>query len=191
MNKLKIFKIAILICTLIFVSGCKSKPQTVIAGERSVSGYELKNVANQFSKKIINYFYRKNLQDKVLVALLNTKNDTTERLPVDVLDFSLVNNLLASNIYTVRTEDRSRAIEEIEFNLSGLSDSNLKIGTMKSPNFFIKMKIKENHLRQGDNRIVEFTIIMELRSVETQLVVASDLIQFTKESGISSNKLGW
>ncbi len=170
---------------------CKSTPKTIIIGETTFSGIELKQIADRFAAKITAYFFRENLQNTVFVALLATKNDTTEDIPIDVLDFGMINALLDDGILTVRTEDRGRALDEIEFNLSGLSDNTLTIGRMKTPNYFIKIKIKENYLRQGRDRISEFTVVMELRSVETQLVHASDIVQFTKRSNRGKDSYSW
>lgn len=175
-------KLILMIGLLAGLMACKSTPKTVEEGETTFSGLELKRISQKFADKIARYFYREGIADSVFVALLNTKNDTTEDIPVDVLDFNLVNSLLSTNVFTVRTEDRGRAIDEIEFNLSGMSDTKLQTGRMKTPNYFIKIIIKENYLRQGGKRISEFTVLMELRSVETQLVHASDIVQFTKQS---------
>ena len=148
---------------------------------QGISRKQLKATSKQFATKISKYFNNNSHQDGVFVAMLPVKNDTTEDIPVGMLEFSLVNYLLDDKIYTVRTEDRKKALEEVEFNLSGLSDNEFSIGKMKTPNYFVQVNIQENYIRSGSRRLVEYSFLMELRSAETQLVVASDSESFKKK----------
>ncbi|HKK65851.1 MAG TPA: hypothetical protein VJ967_08345, partial [Clostridia bacterium] len=93
--------------------------------------------------------------------------------------------------FTVRPEDRDTAIEEMKFNISGLAEESLSLGEMKSPNYFIKTVISESFYRRDSHRIMEHTIRVELRSVETQLVVWSDAKTYTKKLAKRDNDVTW
>jgi len=129
--------------------------------------------------------------ENVFVALLPTKNDTSEMIDTEIFDYALVDEMRSEGIFTVRPEDRDTALEEMKFNISGLAEESLSLGEMKSPNYFIKTVISESFYRRDSHRIMEHTIRVELRSVETQLVVWSDAKTYTKKLAKRDNDVAW
>lgn len=129
--------------------------------------------------------------ENVFVALLPTRNDTSEIIDTEILDFALVDGLRAQGVFTVRPEDREAALEEMTFNISGLAEESLSLGEMKSPNYFIKIVISESFYHSGQDRIMEQVIRLELRAVETQLVVWSDSKTFSKKLARRKNDVAW
>ena len=167
--------ISLLLTTMLFLIlvQCKSvqvmdSSKRYLADSGELTRQELEGPAKRFSDSIAEHFSKKNLPNGIFVALLPTKNDTSEEIPIKVFDSFFVDGLRKKGIYTVRTEDRSTALKEIEFNMSGLAESSLSVGKMKSPNYFIKVDISESAFRQGKGRILEQTFNAELRNVETQ-----------------------
>jgi len=193
MNFKKIF--FILFTILIFFS-CASSPKRldvekdILADTGELTPIELERTAKRLGDSIAQYFKNNPNPDGIFVALLPTKNNTSEQISVDVFDNVLVQQLLKNGIYTVRTEDRSTALKEIEFSMSGLAEKPLSIGKMKSPNYFIKTDIDENMFRSKGDKIVEQVINIELREVTTQLVKWSDRVVYRKKA-VSSGGLGW
>jgi len=193
MNFKKIF--FILFTILIFFS-CASSPKRldvekdILADTGELTPIELERTAKRLGDSIAQYFKNNPNPDGIFVALLPTKNNTSEQISVDVFDNVLVQQLLKNGIYTVRTEDRSTALKEIEFSMSGLAEKPLSIGKMKSPNYFIKTDIDENMFRSKGDKIVEQVINIELREVTTQLVKWSDRVVYRKKA-VSGGGLGW
>lgn len=189
-------KITILISLSLIIVSCASSPKRmdlekdVLADTGELTPVELERTAKKLGDSIANYFKINPNPDGIFVALLPTKNNTSEQISVDVFDNVLVNQLLKNGIYTVRTEDRSTALKEIEFSMTGLVDKPLSIGKMKSPNYFIKTDIDENMFRSKGDKIVEQVINIELREVTTQLVKWSDRIVYRKKA-VSGGGLGW
>ncbi|BBM89156.1 hypothetical protein COTS27_00850 [Spirochaetota bacterium] len=149
---------------------------------------EMLAIAQQFSKTINAHFSKNTDQlqkNNILIALFPTKNNTISDLPLDYLNFSLVSELLKYNIRTVRVEDRSKALDELEFQLSGLGETTISPGNMKSPNYFIQIVVDENrYLLSSKTRRTERTFNLEVRNVETQLVVVSDSTHHIKDGAI-------
>ncbi len=173
---------------------CGSTSKRVAKNKNVVlSSGEFKLIAEKFSNKIADFINEKkqdNPEQSYFLALLPTKNNTLNNLPLNALEFNLVKDLLEKKIPVVRREDRQEALQELELQLAGFSENNLTIGEMKTPNFFIKMKIEENYLSERRKRLVEQTILLELRSVATQLVVLSDRVEFFKEKK-TRNSIVW
>lgn len=152
---------------------------------------ELEKAAEKLSQKVKLHFDANKPAEGIFVAFLPTKNDTSDQLPVQVFDNRLVGNLLAAKIYTVRVEDRNKALSEIAFSQTGATASGISAGNMKSPNFFIQTDITENIFRSGGDRIVEQVLNFEMRSVETQLVVFSDRVVYRKKPRNQKGGLTW
>jgi len=189
-------KIFFIIFTILIFFSCASSPKRldvekdILADTGELTPIELERTAKRLGDSIAKYFKNNPNPDGIFVALLPTKNNTSEQISVDVFDNVLVQQLLKNGIYTVRTEDRSTALKEIEFSMSGLAEKPLSIGKMKSPNYFIKTDIDENMFRSKGDKIVEQVINIELREVTTQLVKWSDRVVYRKKA-VSSGGLGW
>src|SRR6056297_702476 len=171
---------------LVTLSGCVST-NAGRSGSAADTGVltrsEMESAAAEISVKIGSAFRDrgKGTIENVFVALLPTKNDTSEMIDTEIFDYALVDEMRSEGIFTVRPEDRDTALEEMKFNISGLAEESLSLGEMKSPNYFIKTVISESFYRRDSHRIMEHTIRVELRSVETQLVVWSDAKTYTKK----------
>jgi len=172
---------------LVFVTACTTTTKRLDATEDlaadsgELTRGELERAAGSLSQKVVAHFTANKPAKGIFVAFLPTKNDTSDQLPVNVFDNKVVGDLLAAKIYTVRVEDRNKALSEIAFSQTGATDSGISAGNMKSPNFFIQTDITENVFKAGGDRIVEQTLNFELRSVETQLVVFSDRVTYRKK----------
>jgi len=163
----------------------------MLADSGELTRQELENAADNLAKKVATHFTAHKPKEGIFVAFLPTKNDTSDQLPVQVFDNRLVDGLLGAKIYTVRVEDRSKALSEIAFAQTGATANGLSAGNMKSPNFFIQADITENIFRSGGDRIVEQTLNFELRSVETQVVVFSDRVVYRKKPRNQQRGLTW
>jgi len=187
---------AVAVSALLLLFSCKTTSKTLKEDTRltadtgSLSRHEMEAAAEFFGQAIHNSFSQKGVIKDIFVALLPTKNDTTEQIPVAILDNALVQNLSKLGIFTVRTEDRKAALTELQFNLSGFAGNTLSAGNMTSPNYFIKMEITENMFRNNNDRIMEHTINAELRSVETQIVLWGDKKTYQKKLA-KQNKVIW
>ncbi len=153
----------------------------LVADTGELTRWELEKTAVQMAQEIAAHYKQHPNQDGIFVALLPTKNSTSEIIATDFFDNTLVDELRKQGIFTVRTEDRSAALREIEFSMTGMTDQPLSVGKMKTPNYFIKTDINENMFSSGGKKIVEQVINTELRQVETQLVVWSNRKTYRKK----------
>lgn len=192
---MRIFVVLFVIAYLSF-SGCTSTPKRldtnrdIVADTGELTRYELEKSATQMAKSIAEHFKNNPQKEGIFVALLPTKNDTSEQIPTDVFDNTLVNELRKAAIFTLRTETRSQALSEIKFSLTGLTEKELSIGKMKSPNFFIKTDIIENMFKHKGDKIVEQVVNIELIEVLTQVVVWSDKVVYRKKA-VKAGGVGW
>lgn len=176
-----------LIFSFLLAAACASTTKRLDSGEEMLADSgeltrgELEKAAVAMAGKVKAHFDKNIPPDGLFVAFLPTKNDTSDQLPVNIFDNRVVGDLLAAKIYTVRVEDRNKALSEIAFSQTGATAAGLSAGKMKSPNFFIQTDINENIFKSGGDRIVEQILNFELRSVETQLVVFSDRIVYRKK----------
>ena len=152
---------------------------------------ELEKAAHNMAQKVAAHFAANKPPGGIFVAFLPTKNDTSDQLPVNVFDNRVVGDLLAAKIYTVRVEDRNKALSEIAFSQTGATAAGITAGNMRSPNFFIQTDINENVFKSGGDRIVEQVLNFELRSVETQLVVFSDRVVYRKKPRNQKGGVTW
>ncbi len=187
--KMKVIKTsAIMIClqkvlwlslAVLLLTGCASRKVKRSLAGASTSSAELQQLAQQFAQGLAEHFAANlNAGDEILVALYPARNHTIDELPLDLLERSLVRELLTHKLYTVRVEDRQRALDELEFQLSGLGEGTLSAGKLKIPNYFLQLTIDENrYLLDAKTRRIERSFSLELRSVQTQLVEFSKLLQ--------------
>ncbi len=177
-------------------SGCASSPkrldanEDIVADSGELTRYELEKSAKRLASDIGKHFKKNPNPDGVFVALLPTKNNTSEQISTDVFDNNLVHELRKNGVFTVRTETRSKALSEIEFSMTGLTEKPLSIGKMKSPNYFVKTDIIENMFKHKGDKIVEQVINTELIELATQIVIWSDKSVYRKQA-ISSGGTGW
>lgn len=165
--------------------------QDMLADSGELTRGELEKAAGALAEKVRQHFAANVPPGGLFVAFLPTKNDTSDQLPVNVFDNRVVGDLLTAKIYTVRVEDRNKALSEIAFSQTGATANGLSAGNMRSPNFFIQAEITENLFKSGGDRIVEQVLNFELRSVETQLVVFSDRIVYRKKPRNQKGGVTW
>lgn len=177
--------------------GCASTTRRLDASEDiaadsgELTRGELEKAAQSLAQKVKLHFDAHRPPEGIFVAFLPTKNETSEQLPVNVFDNRIVGDLLGAKIYTVRVEDRSKALSEIAFSQTGATANGISAGKMRSPNFFIQAEITENVFKSGGDRIVEQVLNFELRSVETQLVAFSDRIVYRKKPRNQKGGVTW
>lgn len=150
--------------------------------------FELIKAADKIGKDIIVHFRKNPNPNGVALAILQTKNDTSEQISTDVFEEALVKTLLIGKITTLRTDKRAEQLKEIKLGLqlgTGLSSANLK-----SPNYFIKTVISEEMFSSSGDKIVEQILNTELISVESLSVDFSNKETYRKQA-VSSKGLGW
>lgn len=188
--------IFILAISIVIFTGCSSTPkrldkdEDLVADSGELTRWELEKAAKRMAKDIGKHFKKNPVKDGIFVALLPTKNDTSEQIATDMFDNNLVGELRKNKVFTIRTETRSQALSEIEFSMSGLAEKPLSLGKMKSPNFFVKVDITENMFKSSGDKIVEQVINIELIEVTTQIVHWSDKSVYRKQA-VSSGGTGW
>jgi len=192
-----VLKIILLISfNLAFSMNCASaskkmdSSQELISDTGELTRVEMEETAQKFATAIHNYFMDHPNKNGIVVALLPTKNDTSENLPTEVFDNTLVSNLMKKGIFTVKRENRSEAMKEIEFSMSGLTENSLSAGNMKVPNYFIKTRIDESIFYNKGKKIVEQVVTTELTDVETQLLIWSEKESYRK-SVKSRESVSW
>ncbi|MDD5065745.1 MAG: penicillin-binding protein activator LpoB [bacterium] len=195
MRKRLLYFLSLLIGFSLFI-GCSSTPkkldtnEDMLADTGELTLIELQKSAVRIGKTIGEYFKKNPNPDGVFVALLPTKNDTSEQIAVDVYDNTLVSELRKNGIFTVRTATRNQALSEIQFSQTGLTDKPLSVGKMKSPNYFVKTDINESMFRHSGDRIVEQAINTEMIEVTTQIAAWSDRVTYRKKA-VSGSGTGW
>ena len=192
----KQFCIVLIILSILFFSTCASTPkrldteEDMMADSGELTSAELEKSARKLAVRIIDYFKKHPHKEGVFVALLPTKNDTSEQIPTKVFDNTLVNELRKGDVFTILTETRSQSIKEIEFSMSGLTEKPLSVGEMQSPNYFIKTDISESMSRHEGDKIVEQVINIELVKVTTSIAVWGDKVKYRKRA-VSGGGVGW
>lgn len=182
---------------LALATGCASTTKRLDSNEDMAADSgeltrgEMERAAGVLAQKVADHFAANKPAGGIFVAFLPTKNDTSDQLPVNVFDNKVVGDLLKARIYTVRVEDRNKALSEIAFSQTGATSNGVSAGNMKSPNFFIQTDITENVFKSGGVRIVEQVLNFELRSVETQIVVFSDRVTYRKKPRNQKGGVGW
>ncbi len=199
MQKINLSKNLIILVTLISLicfAGCASTPKRLdtekemMADTGELTSDELEKSAKSLAEKIIEYFKSHPHEEGVFVALLPTKNDTSEQIPTKVFDNTLVNELRKGDVFTILTETRSQSLQEIEFSMTGLTEKPLSIGEMKSPNYFVKTDITESMFKHKGDKIIEQVINIELVKVTTSIAVWGDKVKYRKQAA-SSGGVGW
>jgi hypothetical protein len=147
---MKVLRTFALFSLLVFATGCASTTKRLDASEDMAADSgeltrgELERAAGVLAQKVADHFAANKPPGGIFVAFLPTKNDTSDQLPVNVFDNRVVGDLLKAKIYTVRVEDRNKALSEIAFGQTGATSNGVSAGNMKSPNFFIQTDITEN-----------------------------------------------
>ena len=141
---------------------------------------EMEEAATVIAMKINVYFKKNPSQGGVFVALLPTKNETSEQLPTDVFDNALIRQLSQNKIYTLRTEKREDQLKEIK--LSQQLGTDFDIGNLKSPNYFIRSRIDENAFSSGGKKIVEQILNVEFIQISSLTVAVTESQTFRKKA---------
>jgi hypothetical protein len=149
---------------------------------------EMERAAEKIANKITNGFKTNPPKDGVFVAILRTKNDTSEQIPTDVFENALVKSLMFGKIFTLRTDKREDQLKEIK--TGQMLGVDMDLSKLKSPNYFIRSTITENVFRSDGERIVEHTLNVELVEVTSLMVTISEKETYSKKT--KSNKgLDW
>jgi hypothetical protein len=187
-------KIIGLVTVLTFIS-CSSTPKKldadkeIISDQGELTRQEMENTAKEMGVYIAHQIQNDLGAGKVYLAFLPTKNDTTEEIAVDLYDQSMVSTLISRKVNVLRVEDRTAALRELQFSQSGATENELEAGKMKSATHFIQTIILENVFSHKGDKIIEHTILTELRSVETQAVLFSKKKVFRKK--VARGQISW
>lgn len=179
----------------IFMFSCSSTPKKIdtskelISDQGELTRQELENTAGSMATQIA-YHIKSNMNpQETYVAFLPTINDTTEEISIDSYDQNMVQILLKQNIPVLRVEDRQAALKELQFSQTGVTENELEAGKMKSATHFIQTKILEDVFNYKGDKIIEHTILTELRDVQTQVVVFSRKKIYRKK--VKRNQISW
>mgnify|MGYP000847541917 CR=1 FL=1 len=184
----------ILTLSIFFFQDCASGGKRLDETEDRVSDsggltrQELELAAIKIGKDVIVHFKKNPNPKGVALAILQTKNDTSEQIPTDVFENALVATMLSGKISTIRTDKRAEQLKEIK--LSQQLGTDLSAANLKSPNYFIRTSIDENMFRSGGDKIVEQVLNVELLSIETGEVAFSNKQTYRKQA-VSNRGVGW
>ena len=162
----------------------------LVSDSGGITDQELERAAKAFAVKVNEYFQQNPNPDGIFVAFYPTKNDTSEQIPTDFFDGPFIRDMLKNKIFTVRVNEREKALNEIQFSLSGMTQNRLSLGKMKSPNYFVRCTIGENAFSVSGDRIVEQVLNIEFTEVETQIVQLNERYKYRKKAA-SKNGVGW
>jgi hypothetical protein len=163
----------------------------MVSDTGGLTDQELELAAKKFSEKVAQYFKENPHPEGIFVAFYPTKNETSEQIPTEFFDDPFVSDLRKKNIFTVKVEERNKALSEIQFSNSGLTSNRLSLGKMKSPNFFVKCKINENAFTVKGEKIVEQVLNIEFTEVETQIVQLNEKYKYRKQAVRGNKGVGW
>lgn len=184
----------VFILIIFFIISCSSGARRMDSDTELVSDSggltrkEMEEAAYVIAQKINVYFKKNPSPSGVFVALLPTRNDTSEQLPTDVFDNALIRQLTQNKIYTLRTEKREDQLKEIK--LSQQLGTDFDLGNLKSPNFFIRSRIDENAFRSDGKKIVEQILNVEFIQISNLAVAVSESQTFRKKAR-DSGGVGW
>lgn len=150
-----------------------------IADTGGLTRIEMEKAAERIALKIANAF-KNRPSSGVFVAILRTKNDTSEQIPTEIFENALVKNLLANKIFTLRTDKREDQLKEIK--MSQMLGTDLDLTNLKSPNYFVRSQISENVFRSEGDKIIEHTLSVELVEVGSLVVSVSEKETFSKKA---------
>ncbi|MDX1957357.1 MAG: penicillin-binding protein activator LpoB [Leptospiraceae bacterium] len=176
-----------LILIISFYMGCASLAEKA-ADSGGLTRIEMEQAAFKIAGKIAEHFKANPNKNGIFVALLATKNETSEQFPVELFDDALVRQLILNKIYTLRTDKRQDQLKEIAFDQK-MGISGLDLGKLKSPNYFLKARIDENAFRSDGDKIVEQILTVEFIEVESLAVKVSEKEVFTKKA--KTPGVGW
>lgn len=180
--------------SIFFFQDCASagkrldETEDIVSDSGGLTRQELERAADKIGKDIIVNFKIKPNPKGIALAILQTKNDTSEQIPTEVFENTLVKTLLVGKITTIRTDKRAEQLKEIK--LSQQLGTDLSAANLKSPNYFIRTSIDENMFRSGGDKIVEQVLNVELLSIETGEVTFSNKKTYRKQA-VSNKGVGW
>lgn len=163
--------------------------KTMLSDSGELTRAELEQAAKTIANRIANNLKKQGKSG--YFAMLPVRNNTSEIIAHEVYADTLVAELSQLGFPALRVEDRERALKELEFSQTGLTDRQLTAGRMKVPDFFIETVIDENIFRSAGERIIEQTIRSEVRSVETQIVLLTERETYRKKPRLQGGGLGW
>ncbi|MCX7998123.1 MAG: penicillin-binding protein activator LpoB [Leptospiraceae bacterium] len=151
-----------------------------LADSGGLTRVEMEKAAERIASKIAASFQNRPSTTGVFVAILRTKNDTSEQIPTEIFENALVKNLLLNKIFTIRTDKREDQLKEIK--ISQMLGTDLDLTNLKSPNYFVRSNISENVFRSSGDKIIEHTLTVELVEVGSLVVSISEKETFSKKA---------
>lgn len=150
-----------------------------LADSGGLTRTEMEKAAERIASKIAGSFQNRP-SSGVFVAILRTKNDTSEQIPTEIFENALVKSLLINKIFTIRTDKREDQLKEIK--ISQMLGTDLDLTNLKSPNYFVRSNISENVFRSSGEKIIEHTLTVELVEVGSLVVTVSEKETFSKKA---------
>ncbi len=177
---------------ILFIYGCgtgaaylsDSDVSSRLADTGGLTRVEMERAAERIATKIAASF-KNRPSSGVFVAILRTKNDTSEQISTEIFENALVKNLLTNKIFTLRTDKREDQLREIK--LSQMLGTDLDLTNLKSPNYFVRSQISENVFKSEGDRIIEHTLSVELVEVGSLVVSVSEKETFSKKAKSKKN----
>ena len=186
-------KIILNLLSLLFLVSCMTpKPldpnKPLIADSKELTRQELEMAAIKIGNEIVVNFNRKPNPNGVAVAILQTKNETSEQIPVNLFEETLVATLLKGKIFTIRTDKRVEQLKEIEWSLK--TGGKLSAANLKYPNYFVRTTISETQFRSDGTWYIEQILNLELQSIEGGEIAFSSKDVYRKKTD-KGKTLSW
>ena len=162
--------------------------QPLSADSKELTRQELEMAAIKIGNEIILNFKQKPNPNGVAVAILQTKNETSEQIPVNLFEETLVATLLKGKIFTIRTDKRVEQLKEIEW--SQKVGGNLSAANLKSPNYYVRTTISETQFKSGGTWLIEQILNLELQSIESGEIAFSSKQVYRKKTD-KGKTLSW
>ncbi len=189
---MKTLKFVSILLSFLSLGGCSSGTQYLtnsavsdkLADSGGLTRVEMERAAEKIAQKIAVHFKAHPSPDGVFVAILRTKNETSEQISTEIFENALVKALLVNKIFTLRTDKRENQLKEIK--LSQMLGVDMDLGKLKSPNFFVRSTIDENMYKSDGDKIVEQILNVELVEVASLIVTVSEKEIYSKKAKSNS-----
>ena len=137
------------------------------------------------------YANLKTKNQDILIGVSKVRNRTSEHIDTTMITNEISTKLIKRGIPFIDKSQRAESIKEIEFSQSGLADSDsaIKAGKLKSPNYELTGDITDNVVYDGGNKKQFIIVTLKLVDVATTAVVWQERQEFMKVS--REEKYGW
>lgn len=152
----------------------------LVSDSGGLTRYEMEAASKKIAYKISEHFKANPDPKGVFLVMIPVKNETTEQIPTEIFENSLVAELSKYKIYTLRTDKRLEQLNEIK--ISQQLGQEFDLGELKSPNYFVRSRIDENAFRSDGKQIVEQVLNVELLNLASLVVKVSSQETYRKQA---------